>query len=85
MRIQKSKIKSSFPIDIWVYLLRIRATISVPPVVPPALKIIPRPIPNRIPAIRAVISKSPWRSIWRGIRSKKANQADKAKVPSKLE
>ena len=42
-----------------MYLLRMRARISVPPVVPPALKIIPRPIPNRIPAIRAVISKSP--------------------------
>ena len=27
------------------------------------MKIIPRPIPNRIPDIRAVISKSPWLSI----------------------
>ena len=45
--------------DIFVYLFRIRATISDPPVVPPALKITPNPIPSRTPETKETIIKSP--------------------------
>ncbi len=58
---KKSKPNSNFPTEILVYLLRIRATMSVPPVVPPALKIIPNPTPKSTPETKATITKSPSR------------------------
>ena len=71
--------------DIFVYLFRIRATISDPPVVPPALKITPNPIPSRTPETKETIIKSPCKSNCKGIRSNTANQTDREKVPRRLE
>ena len=54
VRTMASTINMSFPILREVYLLKMRARISVPPVVPPALKMIPSPKPSTTPeAIQA--------------------------------
>ena len=71
--------------EMFVYLLAILAMMSVPPVVPPALKTIPSPTPAIIPVRSATITRSPSRLITKGIFSKIASQAETAKVPKMLE
>ena len=66
------------------YLFKIRAIISEPPVVPPALKMIPSPAPRMIPAIKDTMTKSPSKSTTKGIFSKMASQADTENVPIRL-
>ena len=57
-----STINMRRPMESVVYLLKIRATISVPPVVPPALKIIPNPVPRITPDPIQARRMSPFKS-----------------------
>ena len=58
----KSTVNMSLPMEMLVYLLKMRATMSVPPVVPPALKMVPSPIPIIIPVPRQASKTSPSRA-----------------------
>ena len=58
----KSTVSMSLPMEMLVYLLKMRATMSVPPVVPPALKMMPSPIPKTIPVPRQASKTSPSRA-----------------------
>ena len=63
VRTMASTINMSFPMLREVYLLKMRARMSVPPVVPPALKMIPRPKPSTTPEAIQASRISPLKAV----------------------